>query len=123
MSLISTIKCDKCDLHSPTDAGGYMYALSSTGERVVCPHPAEQATVERVTGFSWYTARTKGLLGHVSHCLCFECAHQFDIDVERDVKRCPKCGSLVVRTVNASMGAQCPKCHAGTLTVDAVGVS
>src|SRR5215469_12969545 len=109
MPLISTIKCDQCNLRLPTGAGGYMYVLDSAGNRIVCPHPLEASTIERVTGLDWHGARTKGLLGHVSFYLCFACTHQFELDVERDAKLCPKCRSLDVRTVNASLGAQCPR--------------
>jgi len=123
MALISTIKCDMCDLQLPTGAGGHMYVISPTGERVVCPHPLEEATIKRVTKLDWSAARAKGLLGHISDCVCFECSEQFNLDVERDVKRCPKCGSLDVRTANASVGASCPKCHEGTLISHAIGVS
>jgi hypothetical protein len=123
MPVIATIKCDTCDLHLPTGAGGYMYVLNSAGERIVCPHPLEMNTIERVTGLDWHAARTKGLLGHVSYCVCFACTHQFEVDVERDVKQCPKCKALDVRTANASLGAQCPRCHKGSLVEEAVGVS
>lgn len=100
-----------------------MYVLDAAGKRVPCPHPLEMNTIKRVTGLDWQGASTKGLLGHISHCLCFACTEQFDLDVERDVKRCPKCASLEVRTVNASLGARCPRCHQGILIQEAIGVS
>jgi hypothetical protein len=123
MPLIATIKCDTCDLHLPTGAGGYMYVLDAKGKRIPCPHPVEMHTIERITGFDWHGARTKGLLGHVSYCLCFACTYQFELDVERDVKQCPKCGSLEVRTANGALAARCPQCHQGLLTEEALGVS
>jgi predicted Zn-ribbon and HTH transcriptional regulator len=123
MPLIATIKCNQCDLQLPTGAGGYLYALNSAGERIVCPHPMEMKTVQRVTGLDWHGARTRGFLGHVSYCLCFTCTHQFELDVERDPKQCPECKSLEVRTANASLGAQCPRCHKETLVEEALGIS
>jgi hypothetical protein len=123
MPLISTIKCDRCDLALPTGSGGYVYALNTAGERIVCPHPIEWDTAKRVTGLDWHAARSKGLIGHVSYCLCFACTHQFELDVNRDVKQCPHCKSLNVCTANASLGAQCPRCHEGSMVEVPIGVS
>ena len=123
MPLLSTIKCNRCDLTLPSGAGGYMYVLNAVGERVVCSHPGEWDTIEQVTGLDWYAARQKGLLGHVSYCLCFECTHQLEIDVDRDVKQCPQCKSLHVRTANACLGGQCPRCHEGLMVEEPIGVS
>ena len=123
MPVIGSIKCDRCDLRLPTGAGGYAYVLDPSGNRVTCPHPLEMDTVERVTGLDWDSARKKGLIGHMSYCLCFACTHQFELDVERDVKQCPKCSSLEVRTASASLGAQCPDCHTGSLVEEAIGIA
>ena len=100
-----------------------MYVLDAAGERIACPHPIERDTVEHVTGLDWKAARQKGLLGYVSDCICFGCTHQLEIDVERDIKQCPQCESLQVRTAKASVGAKCPRCHEGLIVEEPIGVS
>ena len=123
MPLVFLIHCDSCDLRLPESIGGYMYVLDKAGNRVPCPHPLEWDTIQRVTGSDWASAAAKGLLGFVSLCLCFTCASHFELDVERDVKRCPACSSLDVRTANASKGAVCPRCQKGILTANTTGVA
>src|SRR5262245_47038726 len=106
-------RCTRCDFAFPKGWGGYTYALDAQGRRVVCPHPDEMQMVFQVTGVGWSEAQAAGRLGHASHCVCFDCAEQFDLDLDRDVKQCPKCGSLQVRSAYGSIGCPCPKCKAG----------
>jgi DNA-directed RNA polymerase subunit RPC12/RpoP len=123
MPNIATVKCSTCSFQLPTGAGGFLYVIDTAGARIPCPHPCEADVIERVTGLDWSAARQKGLIGCISHCVCWDCVHQFDLDVERDVKRCPACGSLNVRTVGAALGSRCPKCNQGALIEESHGVS
>ncbi len=105
--------CDHCDLVMPEGWGGYTYVVASNGERVPCPHPGETMIFERVTGLSYSEAYASGLVGSARHCLCFDCTDQFDLDLDRDIKRCPKCSSLNVRSARGAIGSICPRCKQG----------
>jgi hypothetical protein len=104
--------CDHCRLAFPTGWGGYSYFTRESGERVPVPH-ADPKTVKAVTGLTARQAAAEGRQGFASHCLCFNCLAQFDVDVDRDVKQCPKCRSLIVRTARGSVGLLCPACKVG----------
>jgi hypothetical protein len=123
MPLISCVRCNACSFRFPTGAGRYIYAIDANGKRVECPHPVEFDEAKRVTGLDWHLAKSQGLLGFVSHCVCFDCAMTCDLDVERDEKKCPSCGSLKLQTVNAAIGAKCPQCRSGVLIEEPVGIS
>jgi len=68
-----------------------------------------------LTGMSPQEAHEKGRIGEWSHCLCFACLHVFDLDLHRDVKCCPKCGSLDVKSTRGAVGCRCPRCGKGTI--------
>jgi DNA-directed RNA polymerase subunit RPC12/RpoP len=151
MPLINKYRCDRCDLTLPTGWGGNMYVTDRKGKRIVCPHPGEWRTVERVIKESYpeHSEELEGLwdmaaivrrirarvlaaltacprpfdiglfidsrIGFNAHCLCYACLNQFKIDLKRDRRKCPSCGSRDVRSVRESVGRKCPKCREGRI--------
>ena len=100
-----------------------MYVRDALDNRVVCPHPLEESTIRRITGLTWHEARSKGLIGHVTDCLCFECGEQCQLDLERDVKKCAKCNSLNLRSAAACLGSNCPRCKDTEFAEAHIGIS
>jgi hypothetical protein len=90
-----------------------MYAIDATGNRVVCPHPKEFWVVPRVTGMSYKDALAAGRTGFSSHCVCLDCLAQFDLDLERDARHCPKCSSPKVNSADELVDKPCPRCKSG----------
>lgn len=113
MPAITKIKCSNCKVSFPSGWGGCLYALSDDEQRIVCPHPGEGVTIEKVTGMKWDEAHAAGRIGFISNCMCFSCGHQFTLDLDRDIKRCPKCNALEVRSANGALACECPHCHDG----------
>jgi hypothetical protein len=99
--------CDGCG--TPTDeveADGYT--------RVVCPHPMEYAAVERVLGENPPEATRERRTGFNSYCVCRDCLSQFELDTERDERRCRDCDGGRVATLDELVGEACPNCAEGT---------
>ena len=84
--------------------------MDNLGKRVVCPHPAEVHTINKVTGLNYSEARDAGRVGFAQHCICLECLKQLDLDLERDAVVCPGCSSPNVRSLRALIGQKCPRC-------------
>lgn len=99
--------CVGCGKRTETlDATGY--------ERVTCPHPNEYIIVNRVLGENPSEETRDKRTGFNSHCVCRDCLSQFDLDVERDKRQCPACGSAQVRTQEELVDETCPNCDEGT---------
>lgn len=113
--LIERLGCDRCEFQFPTGWGGYLYATDANGARVVCPHPGEFEAAEGITGMSYEDAESAGRVGAARHAVCLQCLHQFDIDLEKDVRRCPACASYEIQTAAEAEGQPCPACKAGTI--------
>lgn len=113
MPAIDIVRCSSCEVAFDAGWGGYTYATAPDGKRVVCPHPSEFHRAEEVTGLNWSEAHARGLIGFSSYCLCFECHTFFELDLDRDIKQCPRCASLQVRSARGAVGAACPVCHKG----------
>ena len=113
MPLIERFACNECDLQLPTGWGGHTYAVDDLGRRVVCPHPAEFDTVHRVTGMGYSEADAAGRTGFASDCICRQCLIQTELDLKRDRRTCPSCGSGDVRSVHELIGKPCPRCEVG----------
>lgn len=92
-----------------------MYVTDDAGSRIVCSHPAEPATVFQVTGLKIGEAMKAGRTGFNSHCACLACFEQFNLDLYRDLRRCPKCASTSVKSAREFVDSSCPKCGAGTI--------
>ncbi len=137
MSTITGYRCTRCDLFFPNGQGGHMYVLDDAGNRVVCPHPGEEARVAHVLGVKERTLRcpfgaeaSRGSKRHnsvevfrlalsrtgfVSDCICRECLARFGLDLRKDERRCPECSSPEVVAVADLVGRACPKCREGTI--------
>lgn len=122
MPSIDKFGCNKCDFAFPSGWGSYTYATDGEGKRIVCGHPGEERAVLKVTGLSWADAQAAGRVGLASYCACFDCCFQFDLDLDRDIKKCPKCGSLQVKSAYGAIALQCPKCNAGKIVRAWTGV-
>lgn len=118
MPEIYDYECDACGFSLPSGWGDYMYVVNNRGKRVVCPHPSEFETVKRVTGHDLFdpnTPRGTIMIGTNSHCLCTACLSKFDLDVNVDERKCPKCGSEKVYTEEEMVGKECPRCRKGII--------
>lgn len=95
-----------------------MYVVNDQGKRMACPHPSEFETIKEVTGYSLFDPNIpKGaiIIGFNSDCLCPACLNKFDLDVTKDERKCPKCGSGEVHTSEEMVGKECPRCHKGII--------
>lgn len=119
-AVLAAARCRSC--HLTVGVGASAYVFDAAGVAVACPHPVRDVKIREVTGLSPAAARSRGLLGTVSECVCFACTSCFKLDVGRDVKRCPKCESFDVRTGDAAIGATCPRCRQRRLVEEVYGV-
>lgn len=138
MPSINDYKCDKCGLSFPRGWGGFLFVENDEGERIVCPHPGERSTIEKVLegGYVSKGRTIEKRVGYASFCLCLDCFHQFKADLAdedskhswrdyykstfrmiggKDKRECPKCKSSKVKTVAELIDKTCPKCHKGTI--------
>lgn len=115
MPLIQRYGCNECDFELPSGWGGYMYAVDDVGNRRVCPHPCEFSAVVEITGLEMSEAESAGRTGYASHCVCLACVEQFDLDLERDERVCPKCSAQQVRSSEELIGESCPRCQVGLI--------
>jgi hypothetical protein len=59
-----------------------MYVEDDDGRRIICPHPAEQETVDEVLkGKNLSSEEKERRLGFNSDCVCLDCLHQFEADL------------------------------------------
>jgi hypothetical protein len=125
-----------------------MYVVNDEGERVICPHPCESITVERVLGKGLSRRVLDSRTGFESHCVCVDCLHQFEADLghlpellegagrlkrwhllswggvreDHDERVCPRCGSATVRTARELVDQPCPSCKQGTFVEQSTGL-
>lgn len=136
MPQIFEFKCDQCDFGLPRGWGGVIYVKDNSGNKVICPHPAEVSTLARVLKIdekytlAWILraydkipeAERKLIedrVGFDSNCLCLDCLNQFRKDVEKEKKNCPGCSSENIKTEKEVIGQLCPKCKRGIIkTID-----
>ncbi len=122
MPAIDNIRCSSCGLKFPSGWGGYTYVTDSVGHRILCAHPGEARQIKEVTGLEWGEAWRTGRIGKISYCMCFSCTAQFELDLDRDTKRCPKCGSLDVKSANGAITCTCPQCKTRVFQVEPTGM-
>lgn len=118
MPRIYEYECDACGFSLPSGWGEYMYVVNHQGKRIACPHPSEFETIKKVTGYDFFDPnRPKGaiIIGSYSHCICPACLNKFDLDVNKDERKCPKCGSGEVHTEEEMVGKECPRCRKGII--------
>lgn len=48
-------------------------------------------------------------------CVCSDCLQQFGLDIKKEERKCPKCGSVNVKTAREMINQNCPKCKEGTI--------
>jgi len=121
MPTIYRYSCTDCEFTGPDGWGYYMYAVDEDGERVRCPHPGEYAAAEEVLGDvseAVFEERT----GFNYHCVCTDCAAQFDRDPDRDELVCPDCGSEGVELLVDLDGRACPDCGEGEVVAENTGM-
>ncbi|NLB70306.1 MAG: hypothetical protein GX804_11625 [Lentisphaerae bacterium] len=115
MPAINDYKCDNCGFCLPSGWGGYMYVIDDDGKRIVCPHPREFATVAEVLGDDAPPELVELRTGFNSYCLCLECLKKVELDLDRDLRECPKCTSNNITSLSELVGHSCPKCKEGTI--------
>ena len=101
--------------------GKLLYALTETGERIACPHPAELAYARDVIGEHATEEELKHRTGIHVHCYCHECDTQVDLDLERDGPTCPQCGADAVSSIFELVESDCPQCQDGTIVSEDAG--
>lgn len=115
MPQIHRHECNQCGLELPSGWGGHTYVQDPHGHRIICPHPGEGAKVRDVTGLDMAAASQAGLVGLASNCICGSCFEQFDLDLERDSRKCPACASQNVCSVQELIDHPCPRCKTGLI--------
>jgi hypothetical protein len=130
MPPINDFKCNTCKFKMPRGSGGYIYVKNERGDKVLCPHPDESITIAKVLGinegeilgFPWFSLSDQApkdlieqSVGFNSHCVCLDCLFQFDLDVEKENRECPKYKSSEIRTEVEIVGENCPKCKVGII--------
>jgi len=106
--------CDGCDTRvEAIDTDGY--------ERIQCSHPSEYATVESVLGPDVSEEIVDQRTGYNSYCVCLSCLSQFELDLDRDERQCPKCGVTDVKSEEELVDEPCPKCPTGTFVEVSTG--
>jgi len=75
--------------------------------------PREGRAIQRITGLDYGEARLAARTGYASDCVCLSCLHQFELDLDRDARVCPKCAAAQVSTLRELVGQSCPKCKIG----------
>lgn len=92
-----------------------MYVADDSGKRVVCRHPGEGDTIRAVLGSNASEHLIRERVGFMSDCLCKDCLANLKLDVVRDDRVCPNCGSSRIPSVREMVGQPCPKCRPGTI--------
>lgn len=111
------LQCGHCDFKITAVQDPFPYAVLNNQAHIL-RHPLEEYDLAKLTKLSWEDAVSQGIIQRMNDCLCFDCTATFSLDVERVVKRCPKCESYNVKTSRASHGAGCPACNSGVLKLD-----
>lgn len=116
------IQCSHCDLKKTGVRDPFPYAFLNNQEHAL-GHPLEESDLAKLTNLSWDDAVSQGIVQQMNDCICFDCTAAFSLDVERVIKRCPKCESYNVKTFRASLAAECPACRSGKLESSFVAIS
>jgi hypothetical protein len=111
--MTGVVRCNTCGIALPPGWGN-MYGLANDGKRITSSEPHRGVhEASQVTGMNYEQMRRAGRIGFLSFCMCFGCCHQFELDLDRDIKRCPKCSSLDIKSARGALSAKCPRCHSG----------
>ena len=113
--LILNCACDHCGL-IPVEANARrMYVVDDAGDRRICPHPLEYATVEKHLGANVSDQILRERTGHLEEYFCSNCFHAVAIDPDRDSLSCSKCSKGSLRRGIEFAGETCPRCRQGTI--------
>jgi ssDNA-binding Zn-finger/Zn-ribbon topoisomerase 1 len=52
-------------------------------------------------------------IGLSAYCICRRCLSQLNMDLRRDERVCPECGSQNLNSGHELVGGECPKCRKG----------
>ena len=83
-------------------------------KRITCPHPGEYYIVTSVLGSDPSDELVDQRTGFNSYCVCLSCLSQFELDLERDDRKCPECMSTEVKSEQELVDEPCPNCSEGT---------
>jgi len=123
-------QCPSCGFKLPAGQEGRFYVASDAGERVPCAPYDESGTIARVLGIdeeaisscSWNPASRRApvdlmeeRIGYLSPCVCPDCVTAFGLDLKRDPRTCPQCGSSSVKTELEMADEPCPRCGEGRI--------
>jgi DNA-directed RNA polymerase subunit RPC12/RpoP len=130
MSENSEYECTLCGFKLPAGRPGHFYVANDAGERMPCARHDESGTIARVLGIdeevisscSWNPASRQApvdlmeeRIGYLSPCVCLDCMAAFGLDLKRDPRRCPACGSARVKTELEMIDEPCPRCGEGRI--------
>ena len=113
--VIYEVKCNACGFKLDTGTGGDMYVADDAGDRIICPHPSEFDTVEKVLGPNPAAELVQQRTGFLQAWFCQACRKVSRLDLQRDPRRCTHCGSEKGTPVNELIGKICPQCQAGSI--------
>ena len=122
MPEICEYRCDNCGFRLERGWVEYAYVTDDRGKRIHWPHPMEMQKVYEVLGYDASEELIKARTGTLTVCVCLDCTGRFELDLERDERRCPRCGSEQVKTVWEMVGKTCPKCGMGTIVEIDTGI-
>ena len=115
--------CTNCGYELPGGMLQMSYALTNDGEKTYLSEAMDDYEVSKITGMNYWDAFHEGLIGSDVHCLCFDCLATFDMDLDKEIKKCPKCESLNVKSSRGSVGSKCPKCKRGTIKSEMTAIT
>ena len=129
-------RCATCGFSLTLAGEGYFYVTDDRGERIRYGADDGANTIasvlaldEEVLGACTWHPRAREVpvdlleerIGYISPCVCLDCLSFFGLDLKRDQRKCPACGSVSVRTeIEAAKGA-CPRCGSGEIKVSTDG--
>ncbi len=126
----SGYECKECGFTVPAEPDDHFYVTNDCGERIPCEAHREHEVIAQVLGIgeealcacSWNPlARDVPVdlleerIGYESQCICFHCFAVFGLDLRRDMRICPSCGSQEVKTRLETEGLPCPRCKEGRI--------
>ena len=114
--------CTHCDLSFPIGWGGHAYVINSEGVTVICPHPGEISMVQYVLGKDASEELINERTGYNSYSICLDCLNQFALDIKKEKRKCPSCGSHKIKTVLELVDGICPKCKHGRIVKEDTGI-
>lgn len=106
--------CNNCELNLNDHKADRMYAVNDEGKRIMCFHPGEMRRAYAILG-DVTDEEFKTRTGVMYPYVCLDCAHEFQMDLERDLKECTNCHSKNFEMVPKMGGKQCPRCKTGII--------